>query len=108
MQAIFLEDEQNVKAFISALSKPRLTKYLQHTNGGEREALLLYHWNSQLSQALYLPLQSWEIVLRNKINNFFIYKYTNPAGTLIRARLGISTAMIVAGWTKRLNGLRAI
>lgn len=78
MQAIFLEDEQNVKAFIGALSKPRLTKYLQHTNGGEREALLLYHWNSQLSQALYLPLQSWEIVLRNKINNFFIYKYNNP------------------------------
>ncbi len=78
MQAIFLEDEERVKAFITAISKPRLTKYLHHAEGNERNALLLYHWNSQLSQALYLPLQSWEIVLRNRLNSFFIYKYSNP------------------------------
>lgn len=75
MQAIFLEDDQKVKAFVASISKPRLTKYLRESNGDERKALLLYHWNSQLSQSLYLPLQSWEIVLRNKINQFFIYKY---------------------------------
>lgn len=50
---------------------------MRHSNGDERKALMLYHWNSQLSQTLYLPLQSWEIVLRNKINNFFIYKYNS-------------------------------
>ncbi len=75
MQAVFLNDDAKVKAFIAAISKPRLTRYLQTTAGDEREALQLYHWNSQLSQALYLPLQSWEIVLRNKINSFFTYKY---------------------------------
>ena len=38
-------------------------------------ALQLYHWNSQLSQSLYLNLQTWEISLRNKINDFLCYKY---------------------------------
>lgn len=75
MQAIFLENDQKVKAFMAAISKPRLTKYLQESNGDERHALLLYHWNSQLSQALYLPLQSWEIVLRNKVSQFLAFKY---------------------------------
>ena len=75
MQAVFLDDEQKVKAFIETVSKPRLSKYLQQTDGNDREALLLYHWNSQLSQALYLPLQSWEISLRNKMNTFLSWKY---------------------------------
>lgn len=75
MQAIFLEDEAKVNAFVQAISKPRLSKYLQETTGNLRQALLLYHWNSQLSQALYLPLQSWEIALRNKLNSFLCYKY---------------------------------
>jgi hypothetical protein len=78
MQAVFLDDDDKVRAFIAAVSKPRLTRYLQATQGNEREALRLYHWNSQLSQALYLPLQSWEIVLRNKINDFFTFKYRTP------------------------------
>jgi hypothetical protein len=75
MQAIFLEDEESVNSFVIAVSKPRLTKYLQECHGDTRKSLLLYHWNSKLSQSLYLPLQSWEVVLRNKLNEFFIFKY---------------------------------
>jgi hypothetical protein len=75
MQAIFLEDEAKIKSFVASVSKPRLSKYLQKSKSNLKEALLLYHWNSQLSQALYLPLQSWEIALRNKLNEFLCYKY---------------------------------
>src|SRR5436305_37393 len=91
MQAIFLEDEQQVKAFVETISKPRLSRYLQESSGDVRHALLLYHWNSQLSQALYLPLQSWEISLRNKMNAFFVFKYTNPKWPFdARARKNLS------------------
>lgn len=75
MQAEFLQDEQKVKAFIEAVSKPRLSKYLSAANGDPFLTLRLYHWNSQLSQALYLPLQSWEISLRNRMNSFLVWKY---------------------------------
>ncbi len=75
MQDIVLASEQDVKALVSSISKPRLTKYLQAERGDERRALSLYHWNSQLAQALYLPLQSWEIILRNRLSAFFIFKY---------------------------------
>lgn len=76
MQAVFLDDEQQVNAFVETVSKARLSRYLQQSGGDIRQALRLYHWNSQLSQALYLPLQSWEISLRNKLNAFFIFKYS--------------------------------
>lgn len=75
MQAEFLNDEERVNSLITVLSQPRLSKYLNESGGDRKKALSLYHWNSQLSQSLYLPLQAWEVVLRNKINNFFIYKY---------------------------------
>ena len=75
MQALFESGEESINAFVATISKPRLSKYLQETGGDLKPALLLYHWNSQLSQALYLPLQSWEIALRNKLNDFFCYKY---------------------------------
>lgn len=42
-----------------------------------REALLIYHWNSQLAQSLYLPLQSWEISLRNRLNSFLCWKFNS-------------------------------
>lgn len=75
MQAVFLDDDQKVKSFVATLSKARLAKYMKEAGGNTREALILYHWNSQLSQALYLPLQSWEIGLRNKMNTFLCWKY---------------------------------
>jgi len=77
MQAIFLDDEQKVNAFINTISKPRLTRYLQEANGDNNNALLLYHWNTMLSQCLYFPLQIWEISLRNKMNSFLCWKYNH-------------------------------
>lgn len=86
MQAIFLEDEQRVNEFVSTISKPRLSKYLKHASGNTKEALQLYHWNSQLSQSLYLPLQSWDIALRNRLNQFLLWKYGPTWTTDPRAR----------------------
>lgn len=77
MQAVFLESEENINSFVNTISRARLSKYISASNGNIKEALLLYHWNSQLSQSLYLPLQTWEISLRNKINLFLCWKY-NP------------------------------
>lgn len=39
------------------------------------DAIQLYQWNAKISQSLYIYLQSWEICLRNKINEFLIWKY---------------------------------
>lgn len=75
MQANVLENDTEVKQFSEALSLPRLTRYLQETSGNKREALKLYLWNSQLSQSLYLPLQIWEVLFRNKIDSFLRFRY---------------------------------
>jgi hypothetical protein len=75
VQDDFFKDEEQVNAFVNAISKPRLSKYLSVTDGKAGEALKLYLWNSQLSQSLYLGLQTWEILFRNKMNSFFIFKY---------------------------------
>ncbi|WP_155263663.1 Abi family protein [Sphingomonas segetis] len=90
MQALFESGEQSINAFVATISKPRLSKYLQESKGDLKVALLLYHWNSQLSQALYLPLQSWEIALRNKLNEFFCYKYNQNWPYEQRARRNLN------------------
>jgi len=75
MQAIFLGNQENIKAFRDSISEARFARYFQAANGNDVVAIEYYHWNSLLSQSLYLPLQTWEITLRNKLNRFLIWKY---------------------------------
>jgi hypothetical protein len=75
MQDILSENDQAIKAFVLSISKPRLTKYLQTSDGDIRKALQIYKWNTMLSQSLYFPLQYWEITLRNKLNDYLLFKY---------------------------------
>lgn len=75
MQDIFSKDEAKVKAFRHTISEARFAKYLALANGDAVLAIELYHWNSLLSQSMYLPLQVWEIALRNKLNGFLIKRY---------------------------------
>lgn len=75
MQADFPDNDAGLAQMVEALSKPRLTRYLQHSAGDTLLALRLYHWNAQLCQALYLPLQTWEILLRNRLASFLAFKY---------------------------------
>lgn len=78
MQALFANNPAGVAAFRSAISDARFSRYLAEAHGSPLQALELYHWNSRLSQAMYLPLQMWEISLRNKLNEFLIWKH-NPS-----------------------------
>jgi hypothetical protein len=51
-----------------SLSKERLARYLA-TAGGDIEKALLYHlWNAALGAALHMPIQNFELLLRNSLN----------------------------------------
>jgi hypothetical protein len=75
MQAFFEGEEGAIEAFRATLSAARFSKYLKSCNGDARLGARLYHWNTLLSQSMYLPLQTWEVSLRNKLNGFLIWKY---------------------------------
>jgi hypothetical protein len=51
-----------------ALSADRFGRYLAWAGGDPERALDLYQLNTRLSEALYPPLQTLEIVLRNRIH----------------------------------------
>lgn len=57
------------------VGKARFRRYLDETQDDPSSALQLYIWNSKASQAFYLPLQLWEICLRNRLNDFLCWKY---------------------------------
>lgn len=58
-----------------SLSAARFNRYLISCAGDELQALRLYQWNSLISQSFYVYIQSWEICLRNKLNNFLTWKF---------------------------------
>ena len=54
-----------IAALEASLSQERLQSYLTAAGGDPTQALQLYIWNTDLSAALYQPLQGLEITLRN-------------------------------------------
>ena len=54
-----------INALERALSPERLSTYLAAAGGDHAAALQLYVWNTQISAALYGPLQALEIIIRN-------------------------------------------
>jgi hypothetical protein len=54
--------------FEQALSLERFARYLEWAGGDRERALCLYTLNTQVSEALYTPLQMLEVVLRNRIH----------------------------------------
>src|SRR6202171_5348250 len=54
-----------INALERTLSPERLSTYLAATGGDHAAALRLYVWNTQISAALYGPLQALEIIIRN-------------------------------------------
>ena len=75
MQTDFWNNHLNLQNYIATIGKPRLSKYFHIARGNAHHALQLYHWNIKLSQSLYLPLQCWEIALRNRMNDFLCSKF---------------------------------
>ncbi|MBW4093372.1 MAG: Abi family protein [Proteobacteria bacterium] len=56
------------EAFEAALSPERFARYLAWAGGDREHARHLYTLNTQISEALYTPLQMLEVVLRNRID----------------------------------------
>lgn len=60
-----------------SLSKERFETYVKFANGDKTQALKLYLWNTNLSAALYSPLQSLEISFRNALHKELTQQYNN-------------------------------
>ena len=58
----------NFEHFEKAISHERFGRYLAWSDDNRDAALLLYGQNTRLSEALYTPLQTLEVVLRNRIH----------------------------------------
>ncbi|WP_254051173.1 hypothetical protein [Stenotrophomonas sp. ESTM1D_MKCIP4_1] len=52
-----------------ALSLERFGRYMAWAAGDRDRAIALYGHNTRLSESLYTPLQTLEVVLRNRIHN---------------------------------------
>lgn len=76
MQDFLVDDRNIVNSMKASLSAPRFVRYLDATGFDDRQALALYQWNALLSQSLYIYIQCWEICLRNKLDSFLRWKYT--------------------------------
>jgi hypothetical protein len=63
----FTYDESLLEALTKSLSAPRLRPYLAKTQTKEK-AIELYIWNTQISEALFSPLQGFEVAIRNSID----------------------------------------
>ena len=59
----------------TAFSHARLGRYLDWSNGNPAAALKLYTLNAQLSEALYIPLQTLELSLRNRIHEAMSHQF---------------------------------
>ncbi len=64
----FAYDESETAALISTISPTRFSTYRQHV-GSDAEALQIYTWNTAAAAALYGPLQTLEVTLRNAVHD---------------------------------------
>lgn len=62
-------------ALSRSISRNRLEKYLEASNDDLDQALTLYEWNTRLAEALYTPLQSVEVCLRNMLHESLASTY---------------------------------
>jgi|TARA_B110000908_G_C10228219_1_gene439162 hypothetical protein len=67
--------EEIFETLKDTVSVPRLGTYLKASGYNKARAVHFYHWNSMLCQSLYLPIQSIEVSLRNRINFALISQY---------------------------------
>lgn len=59
----------------AALSPERFQRYMSWAGGNREDAFHLYALNTQLSEALYTPLQVLEITLRNRFHAILANRY---------------------------------
>ena len=72
----------NQEEFEMAISKARLEKFLNATNGEFEKAFQLYKLNLELSKSIFGILSIYEIILRNAINYHYI-NYFNDENWIV-------------------------
>jgi len=65
---------QNIE---TAFSRQRLTRYVQLANGDLGKAFELHDWNTSLGEALNMPLQRFELLLRNRIHDALSARFSS-------------------------------
>lgn len=70
-----LEDEVQLGALWRSFSQERLGRYLAACSDEPVKALTLYKRNLQISSGFYVPLQCFEITLRNKLNEEMVRSF---------------------------------
>lgn len=68
----FPYDEQSVASLQRSLSPERFSRYLEASDGDPRAALRRYTWNCNVASALYGPLQTLEVTLRNSVHDALV------------------------------------
>jgi hypothetical protein len=61
-----------VKRFVS---EPRMKPYLRAAGGDAGAAMRLYRWNTEVSDALYIPLHYVELAVRNALHGSLVDRY---------------------------------
>jgi hypothetical protein len=68
-QDIYVYSADGIASLRKSFSEKRLSTYLQHVGHVQENAIGLQLWNSRLSKAFRFPLETTEIVIRNRIHN---------------------------------------
>ncbi|NKJ38757.1 hypothetical protein [Rhizobium sp. SG570] len=68
-QDIYVYSAEGLASLKDSFSERRLKTYLHHVGHVQEDAIFLQLWNSRLSKALRFPLETTEIVIRNKVHN---------------------------------------
>lgn len=74
--ASFQFNEINLPNLEKALSTARLQRYLNIAGGDLEKALEIHNWNTALASSFHLPLQIFELLFRNSLNDALTLKYT--------------------------------
>ncbi|MDO9381319.1 MAG: Abi family protein [Hyphomicrobiaceae bacterium] len=69
------------EALIRVLSAPRLGTYLTAAGYDWNRAWALYMWNAKIGEAFYIPIQTVEVCLRNRLCAVLSEKYGSEWGT---------------------------
>ncbi len=59
----------------SSFSQPRMARYVNLAGGDKALALELHAWNAELGGSLHLPMQHFELLLRNSLDNQLTASY---------------------------------
>jgi hypothetical protein len=68
-------DQFRLKRIEKALSRKRLTRYMAMSNGDLAQAIELHRWNTSLGAALHFPMQTFELLFRNTLNDSLTSKF---------------------------------